>query len=110
MTMIIYPGPYVSRRLKKSRSMPCGKIGRGGQEGKEKDRESKRGLLRVKFPPSPRARSSASVLGKDRDKGKNDGDEDCNNDRNPPPPEKEFILAIGGGHGYEICQVGEAEA
>jgi len=81
----ITPRPLRIKKVKKSPSMPFRKKGRGGQEGKEKDRESKRGFLRRSFPPSPRARSSsAGVLGKDRDKGNPDRDEDFNDAWNLP--------------------------
>ena len=65
--------------------MPFRIKSRGRQEGKEKDKESRRLFLGMGFPPSPRARSSsAGVLGTDWDKGKPDGDGDLNNARNPP--------------------------
>jgi len=47
---------------------------KGGQEGKGKDRESKRGFHGTSFPLSPRDHSaSVGVLGKDRDKSKPNG-------------------------------------
>ena len=80
----ITPRPLRIKKVKKSPSMPFYKRGRGGEEGKEKDRESKRGFLGMNFPPSPRARSSsAGVLGKDRDTSDLDGDGDFSDGRNP---------------------------
>jgi len=64
--------PYASRRLK---NRPQCRSVKGGQEGKGKDRESKRGFLGISFPLSPRDHSAAvGVLGKDRDKSKHGGD------------------------------------
>jgi len=66
--------PYASRRLK---NRPQCRSVKGGQEGKGKDRESKRGFHRISFPLSPRDRStSVGVLGKDRDKSKPNGEGD----------------------------------
>jgi len=81
----ITPRPLRIKKVKKSPSMPFRMKSRGRQEGKEKDKESRRGFLGMGFPPSPRARSSsAGVLGKDWDKGKPDGDGDINDARKPP--------------------------
>ncbi|RPA90155.1 hypothetical protein L873DRAFT_1795647 [Choiromyces venosus 120613-1] len=71
-------------KVKRSPSMPFRKKPKGGQDGKEKDKESKKGFLGMNFPPSPRARSSsAGVLDKDKDKGKSDKDGDPNDAHNP---------------------------
>ena len=79
----IIPRPLCIRNVKQSPSMPFRKSGRGGQEGKEKDGESKRVFIGTNLSQSSRARSSsAGVLGKDRDKGKPDGDGDFNHARN----------------------------
>ena len=65
--------------------MPFRKGGRDEREGREKDKESKRRFLGMKFPRSPRARSSSvSVLSLDRDRGKPDGGGDFNGAPNPP--------------------------
>ncbi|KAG0633533.1 hypothetical protein HOY80DRAFT_1104625 [Tuber brumale] len=75
----ITPRPLRIKKVKKSPPMPFRKKGGGCQEGKEKDKESKRGFLGMNFPPSPRARSSsAGVLGMGKDKGKPGRDGDIN--------------------------------
>jgi len=71
-------------KIRKSPSVPSRKKSRERQEGKEKDRGSKKGFLGMNFPPSPRARSSsAGIFGKDKGKGESDGDGDLNESHNP---------------------------
>ncbi|PWW77832.1 hypothetical protein C7212DRAFT_362443 [Tuber magnatum] len=80
----ITPRPLVIKKIKKSPSMLFRKKDKGGQAGKEKDKELKRGFLGMNFPPSPRARSSSTgVLGQDKEKGKLDRDGDLNDAQNP---------------------------
>jgi len=86
----VTPRPLRIMKTRKSPSVPIRKKSRGGQEGKKKDRGSKKGFLGMNFPPSPRARSSsAGVLGKDKDKdkGKSEGTEISMNFRTLPAEE-----------------------
>ena len=71
-------------RITKSPSVPIRKKSRERQEGKGKDRGSKKGFLRMNFSPSPTAHgSTAGVLGKDKSKGKSGRDGDFNESQNP---------------------------
>ena len=82
--MHVKPRPLRIMKIRKSPSVPSRKKSRERQEGKEKDRGSKKRFLGMNFPPSPMTRSSsAGVLGKDKGKGESDGDGALNESQNP---------------------------